>query len=59
MRRPYRLISWKAGTTVSGLTANAFTLSLPYYAAGYLSATSSGLDLVLTSVTKGTVIVIR
>lgn len=59
MRRPYRLISWKAGTTVSGLTANAFTLSLPYYAVGYLSATSSGLDLVLTSVTKGTVIVIR
>lgn len=59
MRRPYRLLDWKVGTTVSGLTANAFTLSLPYYAAGYLSVTSSGLDLVLTSVSKGTVIVVR
>ena len=59
VRRTYRLISWKTGTAVSGLSTNAFTTILPYYAAGYLSADATGLDLVLTSVSKGTVIVVK
>lgn len=58
-RGTYRLINWAPGVTVTGLAANAFELTLPFYADGNLSVSSTGLDLVVTRVSKGAVIVVK
>lgn len=59
LRGTYRLINWATGVTVAGLAANAFELTMPYYADGNLSVSSTGLDLVVTRVSKGSVIVVK
>ncbi len=58
-RGTYRLIEWIPGVTVTGLTAEAFELAMPYYAGGEVAVSASGLDLIVTRVSKGTVLVVK
>ena len=58
-RGTYRLIEWASGVAVTGLTSEAFELAMPYYAGGEVAVSASGLDLVVTRVSKGTVLVVK
>jgi autotransporter-associated beta strand protein len=58
-RGTYRLIEWASGVAVTGLTSEAFELAMPYYAGGEVAVSASGLDLIVTRVSKGTVLVVK
>ncbi|MGI5868235.1 MAG: autotransporter-associated beta strand repeat-containing protein [Kiritimatiellia bacterium] len=58
-RRAYRLIEWAPGVTVAGLATDAFDLVMPCYADGSLVVSAEGLDLVVTRILKGTLLIVE